>query len=116
MSSKCYLNIPNFCFIIAQTRIYIEHYLWGGRAEFKAAINRITVDFGSFSLIPPPPPHPHSANLTPTTPNHLVASPSPHLRDVGSTINILECAKWTTAAPTPPPRGHRPGNPVPVPG
>jgi len=57
----------------------------GGRVEFKTAINRITVDFGSFSLIlPPPPPRPHSANSTPTAPNHLVASPSPHVRDVGS--------------------------------
>jgi len=46
--------------------VYIACYLWG-QSEFKAAINHITVDFGSSSLIPLPPP----ASPTPQLgPNH----------------------------------------------
>jgi len=105
MSSQCYLYSYAFYFIIGLTGIYIERYLGGG-AEFKAAINRITVDFGSFSLIPPPPlspsPPPCHHNSPETTRNHSATSPSPLLRDVGSTIDTPGCAKRTTDAPAPP--------------
>ena len=106
MSSQCYLYNYAFHFIIGLTGIYIERYLGGG-AEFKAAI---TVDFGSFSLIPPPPlspsPPPCHHNSPETTRNHSATSPSPLLRDVGSTIDTPGCAKRTTDAPAPPsPKG-----------
>ena len=67
ISSKWYLDSPNFYFIIGLLGIYIEHYL-GGRVEFKTAINHIPVDFGSSSLIPPPPPLPSPPQLSP---NHM---------------------------------------------
>jgi len=62
---KCYLNSPNFYSIIGLTGIYIECYLCG-EAEFKAAINRITVDFGS------------SSQFTTTT---ILATPTPTTRN-----------------------------------
>ena len=56
-----------------------------GGAEFETNINRITVDIRSFS--PPPPPllhHYHPHPLQPR-PSKSLKSPSPLLRDVGST-------------------------------
>jgi hypothetical protein len=65
ISYKCYLNGSNFYFVIGLTGIHIERYL-GGEAEFKTAINRITVDFGSFS---------HSSTTT-TSPSLLQFDPN----------------------------------------
>ena len=41
-------------------------------------------------------------NSPPTTHHHLATSPSPLLRDVGSSMNTSGCAEWTAAAPAPP--------------
>ena len=99
------LNNTNLYFTIGHMNVHIEHYLWG-RVEFKTTINHIMVNFGSLSLIPPPPLSPSLPpchhNLPETTHNHSATSPSPLLRDVGSTINTPGCTKQTTAAPAPP--------------
>jgi len=93
--------------IIGLTGAYIDRYL-EGRAEFKVDINCITVGVCSSSLIPPPPPpRPRPLNSTPTTPIYTDTSPSPRLRDVGSSNNTAAPSEARTQArlPLPFPKG-----------
>ena len=102
ISSKFYLNSSIIIIIIGLVGTYIERYLSGG-AEFKTSINRITVRSLSFlHHHHHPRHHPRHHNSPATTRNHPTTSPSPLLRDVGSTIHTSGCAKRTTAAPAPP--------------
>jgi len=101
ISIKYLQNNTIFYFTIDLTSVHIERYLsW--RAEFETKINQITVDFGSFSLVPlPPPPRSCHHNSRQTTRNNPDTSPSPLLRDVGSTTNTLGCAGRTATQPQP---------------
>ena len=59
----------------------------------------ITVDVGSFSLIPPPPHRPHLLDSGPSTRVHTAWCPSPLLRDVGPIANAPGRLKIPTTAP-----------------
>src|SRR6266446_10586045 len=75
-----------FYCLIKLRSVYIQCYLEGG-AEFEAAINHITVDFRSSSLIPSPQPSlPHRLKSSPIARNRPPRCPSPPLRDVGPGI------------------------------
>ena len=75
--------------VLSDPQASISTAIFVGRAEFETHINRITVDVCSFSsstTTSPPPLSPSpSPSVPPTSPDHPVASPSPLLRDVGST-------------------------------
>jgi len=88
------LKIIQSLFYLSNLQVFISNAILRGGAEFQTAINQITVDFGSSSLIPTTtifalpthlrPPHPSSP---PTTHKQPGRCPSPPLRDVGPLAN-----------------------------